>query len=53
MDHQYGENDVRNIYSNYNQIRDYVECSLNQAKNVPYRPFNRAVDKNVKIAETC
>ena len=30
MDHQYEENGARNIYSNYNQMRAYVECS-------PYR----------------
>ena len=30
MDHQYGENGARNIYSNYNQMRAYVECSPNQ-----------------------
>ena len=35
----YGENDghrengARNIYSNYNQMRAYVECSPNQSKN--------------------
>ena len=27
MDHQYKGNGVRNIYSNYNQMRGYVECS--------------------------
>ena len=30
MDHQYEENGVRNIYSSYNQMRAYVECSPNQ-----------------------
>ena len=29
MDHQYRENGARNIDSNYNQMRAYVECSLN------------------------
>ena len=32
IDHQYRENSARNIYSNYNQMRVYVECSLNQSK---------------------
>ena len=30
MDLQYKENGARNIYSNYNQVRAYVECSPNQ-----------------------
>ena len=30
MDHQYKENGARNIYSNYNQMRAYAECSPNQ-----------------------
>ena len=33
-DHQYGENGARNIYSNYNQMRAYVECSPNQSKKL-------------------
>ena len=32
IDHQYRENSERNIHSNYNQMRAYVECSLNQSK---------------------
>ena len=34
MDHQYKENGARNIYSNYNQVRAYVECSSNQSKKL-------------------
>ena len=34
MDHQYRENDARNIYSNYNQMRAYGECSPNQSKKL-------------------
>ena len=34
MDHQYRENGERNIYSNYNQLRAYVECSSNQSKKL-------------------
>ena len=30
MDHQYKENGSRNIYSNNNQVRAYVERSPNQ-----------------------
>ena len=32
MNDQYGENGARNVYSNYNQMRAYVVCSLNQSK---------------------
>ena len=32
MDYQYRVNGTRNIYSNYNQMRAYVECSPNQSK---------------------
>ena len=34
IDHQYRENGVRNIYSNNNQMRAYVECSPNQSKKL-------------------
>ena len=34
MDYQYWENGARNIYSNYNQMRAYVECSPNQSKKL-------------------
>ena len=34
MDHQYRENGVRNMYSNYNQMRAYVECSPSQSKKL-------------------
>ena len=34
MDHQYGGNGARNIYSNYNQMRAYVECFPNQPKKL-------------------
>ena len=50
MDHQYGENGARNIYSNYNQMRAYVECSPNQSKKIiPYRRFHLAIDETLKI----
>ena len=53
MDHQYGENGARNIYSNYNQMRAYVECSPNQSKIIPLRPFHRAIEETLKIPEKC
>ena len=54
MDHQYGENGARNVYSNYNQMRAYVECSRNQQKKIiPYRPFHGAIDETLKIPEKC
>ena len=34
MDYQYEESDARNIYSNYNQMRAYVESSRNQSKKL-------------------
>ena len=34
MDYQYRENGARNIYSNYNQMRTYVECSPSQSKKL-------------------
>ena len=34
MDRQYREKNARNIYSNYNQMRAYVECSPNQSKKL-------------------
>ena len=34
MDHQYRENGARNIYSNYNQMKAYVECCPNQSKKL-------------------
>ena len=34
MDRQYRENSTRNLSSNYNQMRAYVECSPNQSKKL-------------------
>ena len=52
MDHEYRENGARNMYSNYNQMRAYVECSPNQSiKNIPYRPSHQAIDETLKILE--
>ena len=54
IDHQYKENGTRNVYSNYNQMRAYVECSPNQFKKiVPFRPFHQAINETLKIPEKC
>ena len=34
MDHHYREKGAKNIYSNYNQMRAYVECSPDQSKKL-------------------
>ena len=34
MEHQYRENGAKNIYSNYNQMRAYAECSPDQSKKL-------------------
>ena len=46
MDHQYEESDARNIYSTYNQMRAYVECSPNQSKNYTLSPFPSSNRRN-------
>ena len=46
MDHQYRENSARNIYSNYNQMRAYVECSQNQSKNCTLSTFPSSNRRN-------
>ena len=53
MDYQYiRENGARNIYSNCNQMRAYVECSPNQSKKlIPYRPFYQAIEETLTIPE--
>ena len=54
MDHQCKENGARNIYSNYNQMRELMLNTLQINKKViPYRPFHRAIDKSLKIPEKC
>ena len=52
MDHQYGENGTRNIYSNHNQMRPFAECSPNQPKKL-YLIDHRAMDETLKIPEKC
>ena len=34
MDHQYSENGTRKMYSNYDQMRAYAECSPHQSKKL-------------------
>ena len=46
MDHQYRENAARNIYSNYNQMRAYVECFPNQQKNYTLSAFPSSNRRN-------
>ena len=48
MDHQYSrENSTRNIYSNYDQMRTYVECSPNQSKkNYTFSTFPSSNRRN-------
>ena len=64
MDRQYRENGVRNIYSNYNQMRAYIECSPNQSKNYTLSTFPSTNRRNfedsgivlavsVSLAEYC
>ena len=50
MDHRSRENDVRNLYSNYNQTRAYVKCSPNHSKELH---LIEAVDETLKISEKC
>ena len=47
MDHQYGENGVRNIYSNYDQMRAYVKCSPNQSKKLCL--INLSIEQSMKL----
>ena len=50
MDRQYTENGARKIYSNYNQMRAYVECSPNQSfinqKNYTLSTFPSSNQRN-------
>ena len=34
MGHQYKENGTRNMYSDYNQMKAYAECSPNKSKKL-------------------
>ena len=47
MDNQYRENGERNMYSNYDQMRAYVECSPNQSKNLYLIVF--AIEQSRKL----
>ena len=46
MDHQYRENGARNIYSDYNQMRAYVEYFPNQPKNYTLSTFSSSTRRN-------
>ena len=47
VDHQYGENGARNIYSNNNQMRAYVECSPNQSKKLYF--IKLSIEQSTKL----
>ena len=46
MDHQYRENGVRTICSNYNQMRACVECSPDQSKIYTLSTFPSSSRRN-------
>ena len=46
MDYQFRENGARNIYSNYNQMRAYVECPPRQSKNYTLSTFTSSNLRN-------
>ena len=46
MNHQYKGIGAINIYSNYNQIRAYVECSPDQSKNYTLSTFPSSNGRN-------
>ena len=52
MDRKYRENSARNIYSNYNQMRAYVECSPNQSKNYTLSTFPLSNRRNFENSGT-
>ena len=52
MDSQYRENSARNIYSNYNQMRAYVECSPNQSKKYTLSTFPSSNRRNFENCGT-
>ena len=47
MDRQYRENGSRNIYSNYNQMRAYIECSPNQLKKLDV--IDLSIEQSTKL----
>ena len=47
MDYQYRENGARNIYSNYNQMKAYVECSPNQSKK--FYLIDLSIEQSTKL----
>ena len=51
MDHQCRKNRARHIYSNYNQMRAYVECSPNQSKNYTISTFPSSNRRNFEDFE--
>ena len=52
MDHQHRKNGARNRYSNYNQMRAYVECSPNQSKKYTLSTFLSSNRRNFEDSGT-
>ena len=50
MDHQYRENGERKIYSNYNKMRAYVNCSPNQPKKLYL--FDLTIEQSTKLEDS-
>ena len=46
MGHHNRKNDARNVYSNYNQMRAYVECSKSIQKNYILSTFPSSNRRN-------
>ena len=53
MDYQYRENGARNIFSNDNQMRAYVECSPNQSKKYTLSTFPSSILRNFEDSGIC
>ena len=51
MDHQYRENGGRNIYSNYNQMKAYVQYFPNQSKNKLYL-IALSIEQSTKLEDS-
>ena len=51
MNHRYKENGARNIYSDYNQMRAYVDCSPNQYKNYTLSTFLSSNRRNFEDSD--
>ena len=50
MDHQCRENGARNIYSNYNPVKAYVECFPNQSRKLYL--IDPSIQQSTKLADS-